>query len=108
MTMMRAILVTLPVLATVVHFSSAPAKAHDWYPIECCNSKDCAPVENVTWFVPAGAGMRQLVVTSKHGTATIPANFPVRESKDGRMHVCIRQNEFGHWDVMCLFMPPPA
>jgi hypothetical protein len=106
--MMMATLVALSIIGTVVNFYCAPAKAHDWYPIECCNSKDCAPVENVTWSMPTGAGMQQLVVTSKHGTAIVPTDFPVRESKDGRMHVCIRQNEFGDWDVMCLFMPPPA
>ena len=106
--MLMAILVTISILATVVHFCSAPAVAHDWYPKECCNNQDCAPVESVTWSVPAGEGMRQLVVTTKHGTATVPIGFPARESKDGRMHACMRQNEFGAWDVMCLFMPPPA
>src|ERR1700745_3772612 len=103
MNMMTAILVTFSVFATVVHFCLAPAMAHDWYPMECCNNKDCSPVDNVTQFIPATGGMAQLVVTSKHGTATVPAGFPVRESKDGRMHVCMRQNEFGSWDVMCLF-----
>jgi hypothetical protein len=106
--MLMAILVTLSILATVVHLSSSPAVAHDWYPIECCNVRDCAPIENVSWSVPTGAGMRQLVVTSKHGTVTIPNDFPVRQSKDGQMHVCMRQNEFGGWDAMCLFLPPPA
>jgi hypothetical protein len=106
--MMMAIVVALSILATVVHVHSVPARAHDWYPRECCSNKDCAPVENVTWSVPVGRGMRQLVVTSKHGTATVPADLQVRESKDGRMHVCIRQNELGDWDVICLFMPPPA
>jgi hypothetical protein len=108
MIMMMAILVTLSILATVVHFYSAPAVVHDWYPKECCNNRDCAPVENVTWSVPTGEGVRQLVVTTKHGTATVPTGLPVRESKDGPMHVGIRQNEFGTWHVMCLFMPPPA
>ena len=54
--MLMAILVALSVFATVVHFYAAPAKAHDWYPMECCNNQDCAPVDNLTWFVPAGGG----------------------------------------------------
>jgi hypothetical protein len=65
-------------------------------------------VSTCTWVTPTGSGIPQLIVRSKHGTATIPVGFPVRESKDGRIHVCMRQNEFGSQDVMCLFMPPPA
>jgi len=43
----------------------------------------------------------QLVVTSAVGTAIVPHDFPVRESKDGRMHVCIQDV----W-IVCLFVPP--
>jgi hypothetical protein len=105
---MLKIAIALSVLASTMAFRGPSADAHDWYPKECCNAKDCAPVEAATWSIPTAGGLRQLVVTSKHGTATVPHDFPVQESKDGRMHVCIRQNEFGSWDVMCLFMPPPA
>jgi hypothetical protein len=31
----------------------------------------------------------KLVVTSGVGTAIVPHNFRVRDSKDGRMHICI-------------------
>ena len=51
--------------------------------------------------VPIGGGLPQLVVTSAIGTAIVPHDFPVRESKDGRMHVCIQDV----W-VVCLFVPP--
>ena len=35
---------------------SAPAYSHDWYPHDCCNDKDCAPVESLRWVFPrAGA-----------------------------------------------------
>jgi hypothetical protein len=84
------------------------APAHSWYPKECCNENDCAPVVSFRRLVPIGGGLPQLVVRSRHGTAVVPDDFPVRVSKDGRMHVCMRQNELGTWDVMCLFMPPPA
>jgi len=53
-----------------------------------------------------GATLPKIKVTSKRGTAIIPKDFPVRESKDSRMHVCMRQNEFRDFDVMCLFVPP--
>ena len=85
----------------------APAHAHSWYPKECCHDKDCAPVDNVAQVVPADGRAPQLIVTSKHGKAVIPINFPVRESKDGRMHVCMRHTPYyGTVDVICLFMPP--
>jgi hypothetical protein len=60
----------------------------------------------MTRHVPANGGLPQLVVKSKHGTAIIPHDYPVRESKDGRMHVCMRPDPWGAIDVMCLFMPP--
>jgi hypothetical protein len=100
--------IALSILASTAVSHGTPVRAHDWYPKECCNAKDCAPVEATAWSLPAAGALRQLVVTSKHGTATVPHDFPVQESKDGRMHVCIRQNEHGGWDVMCLFMPPRA
>jgi hypothetical protein len=86
---------------TAIAFVCSPASAHSWYPKECCSGRDCAPVEKVTWLVPAGGGLPQLVVTSTVGTAVIPHDLPVRESKDGRMHVCIQDV----W-VICLFVPP--
>jgi hypothetical protein len=94
-----------PALLAVIATLSSPAASHDWYPIECCHSMDCAPVENISQFVPAGGGVPQLVVTSKHGTAIVPHNFPRQESKDNRMHVCMRSLN-GTMRVLCLFMPP--
>jgi hypothetical protein len=92
---------TMLSLAAAVVLWSGPASAHSWYPKECCSGKDCAPVEKTTWFVPLGGGLPQLVVTSAVGTAIVPHDFPVRESKDGRMHVCIQDV----W-IVCLFVPP--
>ena len=89
-------------------FWLTPLAAHSWYPKECCNDMDCAPVETVDRLLPTGGGLPQLVVTSKHGKAIVPQGFPVRESKDGRMHVCMRYDEFGNMDVICLFVPPHA
>ena len=84
----------------------APVNAHDWYPLECCNHMDCAPVESIVRLVPAGGGAPQLIVTSKHGRAILRQDFPARESKDSRMHVCMRRHDSGDMDVICLFMPP--
>lgn len=100
------VVVAIALLAGTALSSPTPIEAHGWYPKECCDDRDCAPVDSVVRFVPAGGGLPQLVVTSKHGTAIVPQDFPVRQSKDGRMHVCMRHDPFGAMDVMCLFMPP--
>jgi hypothetical protein len=96
------------------------AHAHDWYPIECCHSVDCAPVDRVE--VVAGAifyaGQKidptqvptsVMIVTTSRGTGIVPADLPRRESKDNRMHACLRKVwALGgeHSEVRCIFMPP--
>jgi hypothetical protein len=97
-------LITLSLLAGKAVL--APANGHDWYPNECCNTMDCAPVESIVRLVPAGGGAPQLIVTSKYGKAILPHDFPVLESKDSRMHVCMRRHDSGDMDVICLFVPP--
>jgi hypothetical protein len=96
------------ILACAAFSWSTQTLAHSWYPEECCNDNDCAPVESIARFFPAGGGPAQWIVTSKHGTALVPEGFPVRASKDGRMHVCLRHSAsdpFGDMGVVCLFVP---
>ncbi|MBN9263560.1 MAG: hypothetical protein J0I57_14875 [Hyphomicrobium sp.] len=91
-------LAVLPVLMI-----PAPASAHDWYPIECCSGIDCAPVDQ--------AEFREgdtLVVTTKHGTGIVPSSMTRRESKDNKMHVCMRKSWDGQMRVICVFLPPPS
>ena len=100
-------LCTLFVLCLGSHSQVAPVHAHSWYPKECCHDKDCAPVESAALVTPVDGRAPQLIVTSKHGKVAVPIDFPVRHSKDGRMHVCIRHTPYyGTMDVICLFMPP--
>ena len=82
------------------------AEADSWYPRECGPAYDCAPIEKLTLHAPAGGGPPQLVVTSKNGKAVVPQTFPVRKSKDGRPHVCMRYDPFGSMEVICLFSTP--
>src|SRR5262245_41465671 len=94
------------VFAVIASYPFSLAKAHDWYPHECCHGGDCAPVDNVTRIVTAASGQTGLILTSKLGTALLPPNFPVRESKDHRMHVCMRPSLYGGMGITCVFMPP--
>lgn len=86
--------------------SASQADANSLYPRECGPAYDCAPIEEFAREVPAGGGVPQLVVISKTGKAVVPQSFPVRKSKDGRPHVCMRYDPFGSMEVICLFSTP--
>ncbi len=91
----------LIVLLASVLLSALPARAHDWYPYECCHYMDCAPVDRVDLSGPGG-----MTVTSRHGTAVVPETMPRRESRDQRMHVCMQPGRGGRMRVICVFIPP--
>jgi len=103
--------------ALLVAATATSAAAHDWYPIECCSGMDCAVVEKVE-MVPApgiagilgspayASGPGSMSITTKHGTVIVPANFPRRESKDHRMHACMRPGQSGSMRLICIFLPP--
>lgn len=84
------------------------AKAHSdgamQYDIECCHSMDCAPAEKVESSAHAtayGLVPMGMTVTTKRGTVEVPPDFPRRESKDGRLHACIRAGK-----LLCVYVPP--
>ena len=93
--------------------TATAAAAHDWYPVECCSGMDCAPVEKVEIISLQSAGIMgsaplpgSMLITTKHGSVIVPANFPRRESKDNQMHACIRPSTGGTPRLICLFLPP--
>ena len=93
--------------------TATTAAAHDWYPVECCSGMDCAPVEKVEIISLQSAGIMgsaplpgSMLITTKHGSVIVPANFPRRESKDNQMHACIRPSTGGTPRLICLFLPP--
>ena len=47
-----------------------------------------------------------MLVTTKHGSVVVPANFPRRESKDNQMHACMRPNPTAACACICIFLPP--
>jgi len=89
--------------------AAVPSASHEWYPMECCSGTDCAVVEQVR-YASAKNGETELpvlIVTTKHGTASVPPDFPRRASKDGAMHACIRPVRDA-MKLICLFVPPPS
>lgn len=77
------------------------ASGHGWYPIECCHSMDCAPVDSAE-----RNGSGGLTVTSRHGTGIVPDSMRRRESRDQHMHVCMQPGSDGRMRVICIFIPP--
>lgn len=78
------------------------------YPSECCGGQDCAPGQLETIVVPASTGSVVSWVTTKHGVAAVPPNFPRRQSPDGRIHACMRKQSDGSNKLLCLWIPPEA
>jgi len=90
-------LVMLLLLAGTIAFIGAPARAHDWYPKECCGGGDCAPADYV---------MRRedgsYIVMALGTSVLIPADYNQwKISPDGRIHVCI-----GEYLISCAFRGP--
>jgi hypothetical protein len=106
--------------AIKVNMARAHSDGHQLYDADCCNQIDCAPVEKVEVvptqkFAAAGLGFApslklptQMVITTRHGTVVVPEDFKApsrRQSRDGRMHACIRQTAQG-MKLICLYEPP--
>lgn len=63
------------------------ARAHSWYPWECCSERDCFPVEpNAVREVSGGWLLED---------GTFVAYNEARPSPDGRFHVCRREDGKG-------------
>lgn len=84
------------------------ARAHEahsgWsYPSECCGGSDCAEAIDIK---PVEGGR---VITTKHGKAFFPNNFPIRSSQDEKTHACFNpalSGLTGHYNgLYCLFEP---
>ena len=96
-----AVFVSLSAVAIALFMSLSQAPAHSWYPVECCSGYDCAPVDKA---VASGDG--SLSVTTIHGSAMVPPSMRRRDSRDNRMHACIRPDAAGVPRVICIFLPP--
>jgi hypothetical protein len=91
---MKTLTITLLYALTAISILSGTARAHSWYPIECCHDNDCAPIVKEDHHT----------VTTSHGTVTVPQNFkPIRPSQDSKSHACIVNNK-----LICIFRPAGA
>jgi len=87
--------------AVLASFSvgSPSAHAHEWYPLECCSSQDCAPADTVV-----RRDDDSYLVTSRGMSAVIPPTYRHwRASPDGRVHVCLKQLRSGGVMLICAF-----
>jgi hypothetical protein len=89
--------------SALAHPLPAPhALAHDWYPLECCAERDCAPADTV---VRREDG--SYLVTSRGMSVAIPRDYRNwRQAPDGRLHVCLRQLRSGSVYLICAFRGP--
>ena len=80
------------------------AFGHDWYDNECCNDKDCSPVDYSEVQEHSDGS-----ITFRH--CHFPASsHRIRKSKDGEWHVCIAplgpdNNSTGY--CYCVYKPAP-
>lgn len=98
------------ILLTALMAQSYPAASHSFYDAACCSGQDCAPVIRSellqpsplhTELFPGLPALPVLWVETKHGKGIVPSTMIPRESKDEKVHVCIRDKK-----VICIYMPP--
>jgi hypothetical protein len=96
---MRGII--LPLVAAVA-LATAPAMAHDWYPLKCCSEQDCQPIaQSDVKMTPRGW---EVAATGE----VIPfGDRREHVSPDGEFHRCSRANVDSNLEdrTICLFVP---
>ena len=80
--------------------SISAATAHSWYPVECCDGRDCMRVDRVEH--AEDGGMR---FSAGGMVIQIPKGFTQRPSRDNDTHVCVRKNGDGSFAPRCVFIP---
>ncbi len=76
------------------------ARAHSWYPHECCSSTDCEPLAEDQIKITAEGDILPNGELVRHGTT--------RPSQDGQYHWCrylIEPRQIIRKDPVCLFVP---
>lgn len=76
------------------------ARAHSWYPIECCQGKDCMRVDRIEQTADGG-----MLMFAGSLQVRVPRGFTQRPSRDNDAHVCVRPNGDGSFAPRCVFIP---
>lgn len=103
-----AFLIGLAIIAAAALLTLAEARAHDaplgWtYPMSCCSGVDCREEPDAA--VREEPQGFQIVSTGE----VIPyTDRRVRESPDGRWHLCWSGARFDEGRILCVFVPPRA
>jgi hypothetical protein len=112
-------------LAAVMLLTPPAARAHDWYPQECCSGNDCRPMDPIKERVETHADGYEVwfffrEATDPPGPLIFVHDFvpmqKARWSKDNQFHVCpyyfVQKDQqgtgAGKTYVRCFFRPPPS
>lgn len=80
--------------------SAAAATAHSWYPVECCDGRDCMRVDRMEQTPDGG-----MLMFAGSVRVQVPRGFTQRPSRDNDAHICVRQNGDGTYAPRCVFIP---
>jgi len=102
----KLIITTVLVLTLI---SSCVARAHEWYPFECCSGRDCSEI-SANAVREVSGGFLVSILPGDHPmwgvekTETLRISVPYRKLKpspDGKWHICIGPSG----NFMCFFGP---
>jgi hypothetical protein len=80
--------------------TTTSARAHEWYPWECCSNDDCAPISASDTPHEERGGFR--LSDGRH----VPYQS-LRPSPDGQWHLCEQKwpAEVGRRRILCVYAP---
>ena len=93
-------LVSALIMALAIMSNSTSARAHLWYPKECCNEQDCFRATSVVR-LPDGS----LRMTAGPIRVIVPPGFEKFPSQDNDAHVCVFSDLQGRYHPRCVFLP---
>lgn len=89
------------ILVCILVLFAIPSDAHEWYPQECCDDRDCRPYSS------EDVGITQQGYKLKDGTLIPHGDARIRSTPpDGEgYHLCTTCDEMGTCYHVCLFVP---
>ena len=78
-------------------FGSAPSRAHNWYPLDCCSNIDCRALVEIK-----GETVTEVPEGWRLWDGRIIGRNRARPSPDNRFHLCETLSKL----ILCFFVPP--